>query len=249
MDQFFGLEFSGSPFQLFGPGHLIALAVIALINLSFIFWRKTATFAQRKAFRYTLAAILLIDEAAWHAWNAVTGQWSIQTTLPLHICSVFVFLSAYMLITKNYRIYEFAYFLGIAGALQALLTPDAGKYGFPHFRAFQVMISHGAIVTAAVYMTVMEGFRPTWRSLGKTILWGNVYMIGVGILNALIGSNYLFIARKPDTASLLDVLGPWPLYLLSLQVIGLVLFLLLYLPFAVKDWKARKRSAVTTTAV
>lgn len=240
MDSFFSKDFTGSAFELFGQGHLIALAVIAGINLSFIFWRKSATQTQRKLFRYTLAAVLLIDEAAWHLWNATTGQWTIQTMLPLHICSVFVFLSAYMLITKNYRVYEFAYFLGIGGATQALLTPDAGMYGFPHFRAFQVMISHGAIVTAAVYMTVVEGFRPTWKSLGKTILWGNVYMLAVGAINALIGSNYLFIARKPDTASLLDVLGPWPWYLLALQGIGLVIFLLLYSPFAIQDWRHKQ---------
>lgn len=244
MDSFFSKDFAGPAFELFGRGHLIALAIIVGINLSFIFWRKTVTEPQRKTFRYTLAAILLIDEAAWHAWNATTGQWTIQTMLPLHICSVFVFLSAYMLITKNYPIYEFAYFLGIGGATQALLTPDAGAYGFPHFRAFQVMISHGAIVTAAVYMTVMEGFRPTWKSLGKTILWGNVYMLAVGGINVLIGSNYLFIARKPDTASLLDVLGPWPWYLLALQGIGLVIFVLLYMPFAIKDWR-RKRGGLT----
>lgn len=242
MDQFFGKDFSGAAFELFGGGHLIALAIIAGINLSFIFWRKTATEAQRKWFRYALAAILLIDEAAWHAWNAAVGQWTIQTMLPLHLCSVFVFLSAYMLLTKNYRVYEFAYFLGIGGATQALLTPDAGQYGFPHFRAFQVMISHGSIITAAVYMTLLEGFRPTWKSLGKTILWGNAYMLVVGIINALLGSNYLFIARKPDTASLLDVLGPWPWYLLSLQAIGLVIFILLYLPFAIQDWRRKSQT-------
>ncbi|MGB2956822.1 MAG: hypothetical protein WBB64_12750 [Anaerolineales bacterium] len=41
-----------------------------------------------------------------------------------------------MLIKKDQRIFEFTYFMGISGALQALFTPDIGMYGFPHFRFF-----------------------------------------------------------------------------------------------------------------
>lgn len=239
MDQFFGKDFSGPAFELFGTGHLIALAVILLFNLSFLFLRRSGE-PVRKAVRYGLAAVLILDEIAWHLWNATTGQWTVQTMLPLHLCSLFVFLSAYMLVTKNYKIYEFAYFMGIAGATQALLTPDAGMYGFPHFRAFQVMISHGSIVSAAVYMTVVEGFRPTWASYRRVVIGMNLYMLFVGLVNWLLGSNYLFIAHKPETASLLDVLGPWPWYILAMEALGLVLCLLLYAPFALRDWRAKR---------
>ncbi len=189
-----------------------------------------------------MAAALIVNEAAWHIWNLATGQWTIQTMLPLHLCSVFVYLSAYMLIKRNYRIYEFAYFLGIGGAAQAILTPDLGLYAFPHFRYFQTFISHGLIVSAPIYMTLVEGFRPTWRSYGRVLLWSNAYMLFVGTVNALIGSNYMFIAHKPVTASLIDMLGPWPWYILSLEAIGFALFLLLYLPFAIRDLVVNRRT-------
>jgi hypothetical integral membrane protein (TIGR02206 family) len=244
MENFFGKDWSGAPFILFGRGHLIALGVVLLVNLSFIWLRRDPSQRLRQNLRYALAIILIVDEFFWHLWNLTTGNWSIQTTLPLHLCSVFVFLSAYMLVTKSYAVYEYAYFLGIAGASQALLTPDAGQYGFPHFRAFQVMLSHGSIVTAAIYMTLMEGYRPTWASLKRVFIGANVYMLAVGLVNWLIGSNYLFIAHKPETASLLDVLGPWPWYILSLEAVGLALSLLLYLPFALKDWRQPAQVAV-----
>jgi hypothetical integral membrane protein (TIGR02206 family) len=144
-----------------------------------------------------------------------------------------------MLITKSYRLYEFAYFLGIGGATQALLTPSLGIYGFPHFRFFQIFIAHGSIVTAAIYMTVIEQYRPYWTSLLHAVVGANLYMLLVGLVNALIGSNYMFIAHKPDTPSLLDVLGPWPWYILSAEAVGLAVGLLLYLPFALRDWKAQ----------
>ncbi|MBN2149605.1 MAG: TIGR02206 family membrane protein [Anaerolineales bacterium] len=238
MEQFFTKDYTGEPFILFGTAHLVALTIVALVNILIIAFRNKFTASQKIKFRYTLAVILVLNETAWHLWNYFTGQWTIQTMLPLHLCSVLVWLSAYMLLTRNYYIYEFSYFLGIAGALQALLTPDAGIYGFPHFRFNQTMLSHGMIVTAAIFMTFVEGLRPTWKSVLRVILISNIYMAVIFALNLLIGSNYLFIAHKPATASLIDMLGPWPLYILWLEVIGIVLSLLLYAPYAILDLRA-----------
>jgi hypothetical integral membrane protein (TIGR02206 family) len=235
MGEFFARNYNGAPFELFGPAHLVALVIVLIVNLTVILLRKRFSTGQRLAFRYGVAAVLVINEIAWHLWNYFTGQWTIQTMLPLHLCSVLVWASAFMLITKNYSVYEFSYFLGIAGAIQALLTPDAGIYGFPHFRFFQVIISHGAIVTAAIYMTFVEGFRPYWKSVLRVFIWMNLYMIIVFVLNLILGSNYLFIAHKPETASLIDLLGPWPWYILALEAIGAVMCLLLYVPYAIKD--------------
>lgn len=240
MKAFFAREFIGSGFVLFSPSHLVAIAAIALVCLSWLFVRRSSDQRLRSTIRWGMAVILLANEALWHIWNLVTGQWTVQTMLPLHLCSVFVFLSSVMLIRRSYPIFEFAYFLGIAGATQAILTPDLGMYDFPHFRYFQVFVSHGLIVAAALYMTVVEGMRPTWKSLGRVLVWSNVYMLAVGGINALLGSNYLFIAHPPETPSLIDLLGPWPWYLLALEGIGLVLFLLLYLPFAIRDLSIRR---------
>lgn len=235
MTQFFAKDYTGGAFELFGSAHLVALALVLLINLVIVASRKRFTDLGKKRFRFGLAALLVINELAFHLWNYSIGQWTIQTMLPLHLCSVLVWVSAYMLLTRSYSIYEFAYFLGIGGAIQALLTPDAGIYGFPHFRFFQTIISHGAIVTAAIYMTLVEGYRPYWSSLVRVAIWGNIYMAAVGIVNWLVGSNYLFIARKPDTASLIDMLGPWPWYIISLEVVAILMCLVLYLPYAVRD--------------
>ena len=247
MNQFFAGNYHGEPFELFGTPHLVALTIVVLVNLGLITAGRRLPDRWRAPIRYSLAAVLLVDEALWHWWNASTGQWSILKMLPLHLCSVLVFLSAVMLITKSCAIFEFAYLIGIAGALQALLTPDAGPYGFPHFRFFQVMISHGSIVTAAVYMATVEGYRPTVRSIKRVLIGINAYALGVGMVNTLIGSNYLYIARKPETASLMDVFPPWPWYLPILELLVLLMIGLFYLPYAIQDLRA-KRPAQQPTA-
>ena len=243
MLDYFAKDWKGAPFQLFGPPHVIALAIILAINLYLIFGWKNPSPRARRVFRYTLAAILVIVESLWHWWNWYIGDWSIQYMLPLHVCSAMVWLSAFMLVTENFFLYDFVYFMGIGAATQALLTPDAGIYGFPHFRFFQVMMSHGAIVTTAVYLTTKEGFRPTWKSLVKVVIGMNIYVVFIMIVNALLGSNYMFIAHKPETPSLIDIMPPWPWYILVLEAIGLAISLILYIPFAIKDWRAKKVGA------
>lgn len=200
----------------------------------------------RKRFRYGLAITSIVVELSWHIWSAAIGLWNIREYLPLHLCSLFVILNSIMLFKRSYKIYEYSYFLGIAGALQAFLTPDAGIYGLPHFRAVQTLLAHGLIITECIYMTVVEGFRPQWSSIKRVYIGANIYMVFVGLVNWLLGSNYMFIAHKPVTASLLDSLGPWPWYIISLELVGLVMCLILYSPFAIKDMLNKPKIAANT---
>jgi hypothetical integral membrane protein (TIGR02206 family) len=231
MGEYFAVDYSGPPFQFFGIGHLIALSLILIFCLSFLYLRNTLVEVQKKRFRWSLAIILFLNEIAWHAWASYWGIWNIQTMLPLHMCSVVVWLTIYMLLTKNYPIYEISYFLGIGGALQALLTPDITGYGFPHFRAFNSFLAHGLLVSVPIYMTVVEGFRPTLASFKRVFIWANIYIVPVFLLNLVLGSNYLFIAYKPDFPTLLDLLAPWPWYIIQLEVVGFLILFLLYIPF------------------
>jgi hypothetical integral membrane protein (TIGR02206 family) len=247
MSQFFAADFPDHPFILFSLPHFAALGALVLLNLWLLRFRG-ADESTRSRLRWGMALILLGNEIAWHLWNYAVGRWTIQTMLPLHLCSMLVWVGAFMLVTKNYSIYEFAYLLGISGALQALLTPDLGIYGFPHFRYFQTFISHGLIVTSAIYMTVVEGFRPTWKSLVRVAFWMNLYMVVVFFINRAIGSNYLMINGKPNTPSLIDLMPPWPVYILYMEALGVVMILLLYLPFAVRDWRQARKQPVPSVA-
>ena len=231
----FAKDYDGAPFKLFGVPHRVAMGAIILIVVALLWAGQGFPVPWRAPFRTALAALLVVQELVLHGWKWATGQWSIREQLPLHLCSVMIWLSAAMLLTQSYPLYEFAYLLGIAGATQAILTPDAGPYGFPHFRFFQVFVSHGAIVTAAVYMTAVEGYRPVPVSLLRVLVIGNLYTLVVFWINRAIGSNHLFVARKPETASLLDVLPDWPWYILYIEGIAVLMMLLLYLPFLVRD--------------
>ena len=227
------------PFILFGTAHLTALAITLLF--SFLYFRKVWGEKERKTVCWIFAIAIVANETALHVWSVYWGIWNIQTMLPLHMCSVMIWASAYMLVTKNYGIYEMVYFLGLGGAMQAVLTPaDAAAYNFPHFRLMQTFIAHGLLINIAIYMTLVEGFRPTLQSFKRVFIWTNIYMIVIFFLNLAIGSNYLFVAYKPDFPTLLDMLSPWPWYILELEAVGFAILFILYIPFLIKDWRTRR---------
>lgn len=149
-----------------------------------------------------------------------------------------------MLIFKFYPICEFIYFIGIGGAMQALLTPDARIYGIPHYRIFQTMIFHGLLITSGINMTTVEGFRPTWRSFWRVVIGLNIYAAIIFPINLLLGTDFLYLNAKPSTASLLDLLPRWPYYLVFMEFIGILVFLLLYLHFIIKDWRFKQGHAI-----
>lgn len=232
-------------FLMFSAPHLLSLLLLSALVLALYLSRRQLRKKNtlRLAVRYGLITLLILCEASLNIWYFAEDVWDIRYTLPLELCTITLLLSTLMLWIRKRWLYEFLWFAGIGGALQAFLTPNLA-YGFPHFRFFQFFIAHSAIILAPLYMTWVEGYRPTWKSIGKTMVLLNVLALAVGLLNAAVGANYMFLLRKPDTPSVLDWLGPYPLYLLAEEGIALFLFVIMYgLFFALGDYIKKRRKA------
>ena len=237
MGPYFQKIYLGPPFELFEASHLITLGLVFLLNVLLVLRRKHFSEETRKFLRKFLAFLLLAAQSAWIIWLICIGEATLESMLPLDICSFFILLSVAMLWLRSYRLYEFSVFMGTGGALAALITPAIGFYRFPHFLFIQTMLAHAVLLTAQVYMTAVEGFQPTWKSLGKTIVFVNLFMLGAALANIFLGSNFLFLAHKPEGITILSFLGPWPWYILWAEVLGFSLCALLVIPFQVRKHK------------
>ena len=111
----------------------------------------------------------------------------------------------------------------------ALLTPNL--YHPSLFDLSLFFADHGLIVAAALYLVWSRQARPRRGSITRAMLAMNVFTVLVGTFDFLFKTDYMFLRAKPEMASLLDVLGPWPWYILTCEAVALGLFLLLYLPF------------------
>jgi hypothetical integral membrane protein (TIGR02206 family) len=225
---------------LFSPSHIISLCIalsliIILYTLRYRPWIKT--------FGKWLIIVSLAASEIWlNFWYYSTGMWDIRYTLPFQLCSISLYLCIWMLLTKQKWPFEVVYFLGLGGAMQALLTPEL-FYDFPHFRFLHFFVAHTAIILAVFYMIWLEKKSITLKSLGKSFGALQVIAIVVFFINKATGGNYMFLAQKPTNASIIDLLGPYPLYILSLELVVLFLFLMLYLPFLIGG-KLRKKKEV-----
>jgi hypothetical integral membrane protein (TIGR02206 family) len=242
MGDYFVYRYRGGPFELFSLGHVVSLAAIVLaIVLVYFFAAKLREERFNKPFRYSFAILLLISEVSLWAWYYAVGEWTLAYSLPLHLCNISLLLSVVMLFRRSYGLFEFVYLAGLGGDIQALLTPDLGWYSFPHYVTIQFFIAHGGIVVACLYMIFVEGYRPTVKSLWKTLLNLNLLLIPIAVIDWLTSGNYLFIREKPAGASLFDYLGTWPWYIGSLEGVAVVSFLLLYVPFVVRNrWEKKQ---------
>jgi len=229
MEQFYALD-SVFRFNWLSPPHLSALAAIISLNALIYLVRTRLTQPARTYLRLALAILLILQEVLLQLWELGAGIWSVDNSLPLQLCSLSLILTSLMLLTRSAGLYQVVYFWGVAGATQALLTPDI-YYGFPHFAFLQFFTAHGLIVTGCLWMTFVEGCRPSFSSLGKAFLVTNLYAALVAVFNSLTGSNYLYLCQKPANPSLLDYLGVWPWYILSLEGLALTMFFLSVLPF------------------
>lgn len=223
---------------MFSAEHIIALLVLFMSYIILIAWfLKSKNKKSIQHFMYFLAGFFLFNELAYTAWSIYAGIWSVAYSLPLQLCDAAAFLSAVMFLSNSYRIFEIVYFWGLGGSLQALLTPDL-YYPFPHFVYFNFFLGHGAILIAIFYIVTVKKYKPTLKSILNVFIITNVYAAAISLINLLTGGNYMFTCRKPQGISLLSFLSPWPWYILSLEAVALIIYFLLYLPFAI--WSKRK---------
>ncbi|MFC5531340.1 TIGR02206 family membrane protein [Cohnella yongneupensis] len=217
-----GKEVAKVAFEPFTWAHGVGIAMAAALAIGIIgYRRRLRRSGMDNIARKALAAILIGSEVSLYSWYTLTDNWGLYS-LPFQLCSIMVWVSAALLLTRNKKLYEIAFFLGILGALQALLTPDLDATYY-EFRYFHFFLAHGAIISASIYMTAVTGWRPTAASVFRAIGWLHVLAVPAAITNALAGTNFMFLARKPSSGSLLDLLSPWPWYLLQLEVVALLM--------------------------
>lgn len=236
---FFGPDAS---FRAYGLQHLVVLVLAAALFALAVAWARRGDAARRQRLGSVFGWLPLAVWATFNAFRAVTGDWTKHVDIPLNLCPLMAFVLPFALTpVRSRRAFEVAYFIVLAGCVQALVTPNLVE-GFPHYEFVRYWLLHVSLVWAVLYAVVVYGLRPTLPGLGRAALVFVAYVAVVKGLNTLLGTNYAFTQHKPETASLLDHLGPYPLYLITGTLMALTLFVLVYAPVAVAEVRQRRRA-------
>ena len=223
-------------FRPFGLAHLIVMALT--ISLPFVlaaFVRKSRWARSERIIARLFAVLLLANYVGYEIYLALTEGLAWQKALPFQLCDWAMVAIIVALLTGRERWLEVAYFWGIGGTLQAIITPDL-KYGFPDVRFLTFFIAHSGIVVAIAFMMIVKRFRPHWFSIVRTFAWSELYFVIAITVDLLTGENYGYLLHKPAAASLLDALSDHRVvYILQMHLLALAFFVVLYLPFALYD--------------
>src|SRR4029077_13288431 len=227
---------STPPFHPYGTAHL--LVIFLTIALPFVFaalvrWKESSLI--ERIIVATLSLTLVLNYFVYLSLVRQFGAVSWEQMLPMQLCDWAMVVIIIAMWTCRPRWFEVAYFWGIGGTLQAVLTPNL-HFGFPDFRFFSFFISHCGIIVGVVFLMLTRRYRPYLMSIVRVFAWSELYFVITLMADRYTGYNYGFLLHKPEAFSILSFLSDSrPLYLLEMQGVALLFFLGLYAPFAIVD--------------
>ena len=246
---FFGqgetIEFENFTLEHFLP--IILLGVV--IFLIYKFRDKIRDYKHEGRIRLALALMLIITEMSyyWRIVGVTTLEGSPIDHLPITVCGWCVIFSSYMIVTKSQGLFDIVYFWLFAGTIFALITPTVISYTGPtRFRYYQFWLEHTLGYVAVFYAMFVHKIRPTVKSAIKSYVLLAILAVIAYVANSVLGpgANYLFMAKPEDTPSILDILPPnFALRLVIMAAAVSTLFFVSYLPWLIKDIKAKKKAS------
>ncbi len=191
----------GVGFSLFGKTHLIWIFSFVVLAISIpLIYRKLSVKA-RNIMRVTVAALILLDEV-WKWVFLLIGNRYEHGYLPLHLCSINVFLVAFHIFKQPKVINNFLYTICIPAGIIALLTPSwtaLPPANFMHIHSFSI---HILLALYPLMLTVGGDIKPELKMAPKCLL----LLLGMAVIvlgiNFLCDTNFMFLMRTDDISFL-----------------------------------------------
>ena len=231
-------------FSTFSTSHIAALLLLSLIALVLIRIGKKADGEKKFNLGIIIAGLTLSTLIIEALVLLVFRQYEWRLDLPLFLCDLSAIFLPFVLFNQNRKWIGILYFWALAGTLQALITPELDR-GFPSPEFFRYFAMHGGIIIAVLYAVFVFRINIDWKDFLNAILYAQFYLVVIHIFNYFLGTNYSYTMQKPSGGSILDLFGPWPWYILWGELLMVILFLLLMVPFLIN--KKGERGLVTST--
>ena len=220
-------------FATFGGEHLllVGLFLVGAVAVVLVGRRQRGTPAARRFSRVYAVAIPCVTVPS-QAFQLTPGDFDLATSLPLQLCDLAWVAAAWALWTHDRVPVALTYFWGLTLTVQGIITPSLGQ-AFPHPRYLAFWAMHFLVVWAALYLTLGLGLGPRWREYRVTVAVTLAWAVLVFAVDTVLGVNYGYLVAKPASASLLDLLGPWPVYALASLAVLLAGWALLTWPWVI----------------
>ena len=226
-------------FTAYGPSYWGAIAVFVVGAVVLVWVGRRQTDAQSRRLGRILGAVTAVIYVAILIYTLTPPS---IYSVPLQLTDLATMAGAYALWSQRQWAYVLTYYWGLALSSQALISPVLTGPDFPHYQFLAFWAIHLLVVWAAIYLTWGRGMRPRWRDFRFVLVVTAVWAVVTFTFNSIAGTNYGFINRKPATASLLDVLGPWPVYVFTGGALIVMVWALMTWPWERANIGAARRA-------
>lgn len=175
--------------------------------------------------RRILGKVLLFSMGVTVTLLGLEGRW--YEAIPLHLCSVSALLAYALSRRESQRILDFLFYLGMPGALLALLFPA------PAVSRWQGLLNGSYVTTHALILLVpllamARGERPRAHRAAAMMVRINALALIAGHVNRALGTDFLFLSAPPAGTPLEAVFAKgYGVYLLCLEGMMLALCLVM----------------------
>ncbi len=191
--------------RVFSAAYLATVTTMVVVSIAL------CAFARRRPGRWMivadglLALLLAAVTLTWIVQTATEPDWTASGSLPFALCDMATLVAAAALWTRQRLLVELTYFWGLAGTLQAVLTPDL-SVGFPSLTFFEYVIAHAGIVCAALFLVVGQQLAPRRHAVVRVMAITIAYTAVVGVIDAVTGGDYMFLRSEPSNWTMLRLL-------------------------------------------
>lgn len=218
----------GVGFGSFSPYHLAWLAFAVVLFTFAAKAQARADETKRKRNLTIVAVLLLADEFLKYLITIPFGTW-VWDYLPLHLCSISIFIAVAHRITGSKFLAEYLYAISLPSAAMALLFPNWAQLPALNLMCFHSFSVHVLIMLYPILL-LAGGFRPDARNLKVLVPCVAGAACLIYVFNCFIDTNFFFMngADAGNPLSILEkYIGGW--YRLGIPAAAAILWIPVYL--------------------
>lgn len=226
----------GEGFSYFGLTHFLwIITFIIFAGICCYIYKRNNKERQLKI-RKIMASLIILDEIFKTVMLFIGGNYDFQY-LPLHLCSINIFIIAYHVYKPSKMLDNYLYSVCVPGALAALLFPawvELPLGNFMHIHSFTI---HILLATYPIMLVAAKDIVPEVREIPKSIIFTVAMAIPIYFVNLLLDTNFMFLMYAELGNPLYWFGENFGNHILGVPVIYSVVLLVMYFPFYIKKKK------------